>query len=136
MARPRHSGLFAIRRDDHSGDWLDPDEVVAHALYTGYVLGEDVQRRALALVGDRSVDVHKAIFHLDVGRETRSPRLCRDSVEDTLPDGVVTDGASRFFDQRLHERAHQVGAADDADKLAVIDNRHALDPPLTHQLND
>src|SRR5581483_8591679 len=92
-----------------------------HALHAFH---QHPQRPTLVVGVHRSPQLDHAVGHgqADVGR--LEPGLSLDLVPDRLLQGTVARALGGSDDRHLGQPAHQVGAADHADELAVVQHRH------------
>src|ERR1700756_3161262 len=111
------------------------DRVVFDAADTGDILGDDAECPSFLLRSDGPPEVHDTLRDHDILLGRVRPFLSAQFSEQS-----VTDQAVAFFigarGSAAGQHLQQVGAADDADDLAVMYDWDPLDPLGFHQLGN
>jgi hypothetical protein len=102
----------------------------AHA---GDVLGGDDTGLPLALVGDGAPQFGNRVLDDDI--DARRPRLRGKRCDDAFAQRRVAAGRRFFGARQADERAHQIGAADNADDLAIAQHGQPFDAAALHQFD-
>jgi hypothetical protein len=91
---------------------LDPD-------HPGHILRQDGERISLRRVSDSAPQARHPLMHNHIDKGTRRPTLSTYIGENAIADRSIVIGQFWVSPTNAHQRPHQIGAADDADKLFV-----------------
>src|SRR5690606_27490245 len=109
------------------------DQVIHHLPHARRALGRDLEGPALRLRADEAPELRHAVGHDDVQGSGAGPGLVLDAPQQRLANLSVVQGLGRAARAPADQSAQQVGAADDADERAVLQNRHPLDAVALEQ---
>src|SRR6266568_3112633 len=95
-------------------------------LHTRDILNRQAQGPTFVLCLDNSKNVNNTILHDDLLAEQMRPASPLELAEKPASNGAVVNGR-RFSIMGGRQSLQQVAASHDADELALVDHRHALD---------
>lgn len=94
-------------------------------LHTRYALDQNAQCALLLLRVDEAEDLDEAVADTEADEGRVDPGLRLDRIVDGVLQRTAILAARReILSRRARERTHHIGSADDADKLAVAQNRN------------
>src|SRR3974377_1212866 len=123
------------RREERRQVARSRDRMILDAADAGDVLGNNTKRRSFLLGSDGPPEMHDAVRDDDIRGGRVRPFLLAELGEQSFADQAVAifiRGRGTAAGQHLQ----QVGAADDANDLAIMYDGDALDPLYLHQLGD
>src|SRR6185295_4833585 len=116
--------------------WVDPAQVIIHALHAGRVFCSHDDRLPLPFISDHSPKFDHTISDYDVYERERRPRLRCELRHQPFANGLIA-GRNRL-DLTCHTRQgmHEIGTTDDTDDFLPPYHRQTLDSPFLHHLDD
>ena len=117
----------------HARDWLNPDEMVPHALDAGDIFGGDDQAGTLAIIGNYAVQFSDT--RVDNNIDARCPILFADRGKDLVANCQIARSWRGDVAAQTRQRVHEIGAADDPDHTPAAGNRKAFDVMAFHRID-